>query len=309
MRAIVLREFGSPQQLHLEEVPRPAVGTRDILIRVVAASFNPVDAKIREGAMAQALGRPLPVVLGWDAAGIVEDVGLEVATFARGDAVYTYAEFHRGGCYAEFVAVDESQVAPKPRTIGFAHAAALPMAAQAAWMALVTTAQVAAGQRVLVHGGAGGVGAIAVQLARWRGAEVIATASAADGPLVASFGASQVIDYRTARFQDLVRDVDVVLDTLGGPTQEASWSVLKPDGLLVATAQPPAPGRAEAAGVRSQFIFTAPSGERLREIAELVDAGVLRPVIGTELALADAWRAHDPGTRRPGKTVVHVSAP
>jgi NADPH:quinone reductase-like Zn-dependent oxidoreductase len=309
MKAIRIHEFGTPEVLRLEDVSRPAVGPGDVLIRVVAASFNPIDAKIREGSMKQALGRPLPVILGWDAAGVVEEVGASVAVFRPGDAVYTYPEFKRGGTYAEFVAVDQFQVALKPRTVSFAHAAALPMTAQAAWMAIVTTGAVAAGQRVLIHGGAGGLGSIAVQLAKARSAHVIATASAGDRALVESLGADEVIDYRAVRFQDVVREADVVLDTLGGQTQGDSWSVLKPGGVLVATAQPPSPDRARAAGVRAQFIFTLPRGDVLQQIAAPVDTGRLRPIIGMELALADARKAHEPANRSAGKVVLHVGAP
>lgn len=176
-------------------------------------------------------------------------------------------------------------------------------------MAIVTTAAVSHGQRVLIHGGAGGLGTIAVQLAHARGAEVIATASGADLPLVTGLGADQAIDYRTTRFQDVVRDVDVVLDTLGGQTQNDSWAVLKPGGILVATAQPPSAERAQAAGVRAQFIFTPPSGAVLAQIAALVDAGALRLVIGLELDLAHAAIAHTPAGRRAGKTVLHVARP
>lgn len=309
MKAVRLHEFGGPEVLRVEDVPRPDVGPHDVLIRVIAASFNPIDAKVRDGSMKQAIARPLPIVLGWDAAGIVEEVGADVTGFARGDAVFTYPEFRRGGTYAEFVAVDHTQVAKKPQTVSFADAAALPMTAQAAWMAIVTTAAVSHGQRVLIHGGAGGLGTIAVQLAHARGAEVIATASATDLPLVTGLGADQAIDYRTTRFQDVVRDVDVVLDTLGGQTQDDSWAVLKPGGILVATAQPPSAERAQAAGVRAQFIFTPPSGAVLAQIAALVDAGSLRPVIGLELDLARAAVAHTPAGRRAGKTVLHVARP
>ena len=308
-RAIRIHEFGSPAVLRLEEVPHPAVGPGDVLIRVVAASFNPIDAKIREGSMKQAIGRPLPVVLGWDAAGVVEAVGETATAFRPGDAVYSYPKFSRGGTYAEFVAVDESQVAHKPNTVSFAQAAALPMTAQAAWMAIMTTGRVAAGQRVLIHGGAGGLGSIAVQLAKLQGAHVVATASATDRSLLESLGADEVIDYQAVRFQDVVREADLVLDTLGGQTQEDSWSVLKPGGILVATAQPPSPERARAAGVRAQFIFTPPSGDVLRQIAALVDKGRLRPIIGAEVALADARKAHEPASHVAGKTILHVATP
>jgi NADPH:quinone reductase-like Zn-dependent oxidoreductase len=278
---------------------------------VVAASVNPIDCKIRSGAMKAALRRSPPVVLGWDAAGVVESVGAAVTKFKRGDAVYTYPEFARGGTYAEYLAVDDSQVALKPRTIPYAAAAALPMTAQAAWTAIVSTGELASGQTVLIHGGAGGLGAVAVQLAKQRGAHVIATASGEGVTLVRSLGADQVIDYRVTKFAEVVKDVDLVVDTIGGATQEDSWSVLKPGGMLVATATPPSPDRAYAAGVRSSFIFTVPSGAVLERLAVLIDSGQLRPLVWREMPVGDAGKAHalvEAGQAK-GKIVLHVGHP
>ncbi len=311
MKAIRLHEFGSPDALRLEEVPLPLVGSSDVLIRVVAASVNPIDCKIRSGAMKGALRRPLPVVVGWDAAGVIEGMGPSVTRFRRGDAVYCYPEFARGGTYAEFVAVEESQVALKPRTVPFASAAALPMTGQAAWTAVIKTGGLTAGQTVLIHGAAGSLGAIAVQLAHDLGARVIATASSESRDLIQSLGADEILDYTKPDYLDGVRDVDLVVDTIGGATQEASWSVLRPGALLVATAMPPPPGRAEAAGVRAAFIFTEPSGATLEQIALLVDAGRLRPMVALEMALAEAARAHTLLEARQvkGKIVLHVGAP
>ena len=311
MKAIRLHEFGSPDALRLEEVPLPLVGSSDVLIRVVAASVNPIDCKIRSGAMKGALRRPLPVVVGWDAAGVIEGMGPSVTRFRRGDAVYCYPEFARGGTYAEFVAVEESQVALKPRTVPFASAAALPMTGRAAWTAVIKTGGLTAGQTVLIHGAAGSLGAIAVQLAHDLGARVIATASSESRDLIQSLGADEILDYTKPDYLDGVRDVDLVVDTIGGATQEASWSVLRPGALLVATAMPPPPGRAEAAGVRAAFIFTEPSGATLEQIALLVDAGRLRPMVALEMALAEAARAHTLLEARQvkGKIVLHVGAP
>lgn len=311
MKAIRLHEFGPPNTLRYEDTDPPPIGRSDVLIRVVAASVNPIDCKIRSGAMKGALRRPPPVVIGWDAAGVVESVGEAVTRLQPGDAVYTYPEFARGGTYAEFVAVDEAQVALKPRTIPFSGAAALPMAGQAAWTAVVKTGELTAGQTVLVHGAAGSLGAIAVQLARNLGARVIATASGESLDLVRSLGADEVLDYRTPGLLRALHDIDLVVDTIGGATQEASWAVLKPGGLLVATAAPPPPGRADAAGARAAFIFTEPSGSTLEEIASLVDAGKLRPIVAHEMALSEAGRAHAlvESRQSKGKIVLHVGAP
>ena len=261
--------------------------------------------------MAAQMPKSFPLTLGSDAAGIVTAVGGSVTGFELGDEVFFYAEFARGGTYAEYVVVDASQVAKKPRTASFATAAALPMAGQAAWTALIETGQVERGMRVLIHGGAGALGTVAVQLAKEHGAHVTATASGDGVALVKSLGADEVIDYRTQRFEQSTRDIDIVLDTLGGPTQEASWATLRPGGILVATAMPPPPERTAAAGVRAAFVFTPPRGAVLAQLAERVDDGRLRIVVGQEFALADAAQAHRLGEsgKARGKMILHVAAP
>ena len=242
---------------------------------------------------------------------MVSAVGGAATGFKTGDEVFFYAEFARGGSYAEYVAVDASQVALKPRTVPFAAAAALPTPGQAAWTALMDTARVEPGMRVLIHGGAGALGSVAVQLAKAQGLHVIATASGAGVDLVKSLGADEVIDYRQQPFQNVVKGVDVVLDTLGGPTQEASWATLKPGGILVATAVPPSPERAATVGVRAAFVFTPPRGAVLAQLAQRVDAGQLRLLVGQEFALSDAAQAHRLGEsgQARGKMILHVGAP
>ena len=311
MKAIRIHAYGGTEQMQLDDAPISACGANDVLVRVVAAGINPIDWKIRSGAMAKGLPKTFPITLGSDAAGVVAAVGGAVTRFKTGDEVFFYAEFARGGSYAEYVAVDAAQVALKPRTVPFAAAAALPTPGQAAWTALMDTAQIERGMRVLVHGGAGALGSVAVQLAKAQGLHVIATASGAALDLVKSLGADEVIDYRAQRFQDVVTGVDVVLDTLGGPTQEASWATLKPGGMLVATVMPPSPERAAAAGVRAAFVFTPPRGAVLAQLAERVDAGRLRLLVGQEFALTDAAQAHRLGEsgQARGKMILHVGAP
>lgn len=310
MEAIRIHAYGGAEQMQLEDAPVPAVGPNDVLVRVVAAGINPVDWKLRAGAMAQAIPKTFPFVLGQDGAGVVTAVGGEAKGFQSGDEVFFYAEFARGGTYAEYVAVEAAQVAKKPRTVTFATAAALPTPGQAAWTALFDTAKLELGMRVLIHGGAGALGTIAVQLAKQHGAHVRATASGPGVELVRSLGADAVIDYRRQRFEEAAGDMDVVLDTLGGATQEASWSTLRKGGMLVATAIPPAPERAAAAGTRAAFVFTPPRGAVLAQLAERVDRG-LRIVVGQEFALADAATAHRLGEsgKARGKMVLHVAAP
>lgn len=311
MKAIRIRAYGGAEQMQLEDAPVPVCGAGDLLVRVVAAGVNPIDWKMRSGAMAAHMPKSFPMTLGSDAAGIVTAVGGGVSDFVLGDEVCFYAEFARGGTYAEYVAVDARQVAKKPRTVSFASASALPMAGQAAWTALIETGQVQRGMRVLIHGGTGALGATAVQLAKEHGAHVTATASGNSLALVKSLGADEVIDYRTQRFEQIARDIDIVLDTLGGPTQEASWATLRQGGILVATAMPPPPERAAAAGVRAAFVFTPPRGAVLAQLAARVDDGRLRIVVGQEFALADASLAHRLGEagKARGKMLLHVGAP
>jgi NADPH:quinone reductase-like Zn-dependent oxidoreductase len=311
MKAIRINAFGSADQLELQEIPIPDIGPRDVLVRVIAAGINPVDWKIRSGAMAALFPVKVPTTLGWDAAGTVTAVGGEVADFKAGDDVFFFTEFARGGTYAEFAAVAATQVALKPRSVSFAAAAAIPTPAQAAWRALVEVAQVKPGMKVLVHGAGGPLGSVAVQLAKRAGAHVIGTASDASIARALAAGADEVIDYRRERFEALVHDVDIVLDTVGGPVQEASWATLKRDGMLVATAMPPSAERAAAAGVRAEMIFTPPRGDVLAKIAELVDAGHLHVAVAHEFALADAARAHRLGESGEvgGKMILHVGLP
>ena len=304
MKAIRIHEYGDASVLRYEDADKPNVLPNDVLIRVVAASFNPIDAKIRQGFLKDQMPRPLPFVLGWDCAGIVEEIGENVTKFNVGDEVYGYPEFARGGTYAEFVAVDESQIALKPKTISFAESASLPMTAQAALTSL-ETAQLQSNQRILIHGGAGGVGSNAIQIAKALGAYIITTASGDGIELVKSLGADEVIDYKTTNFKDVVKDVDVVLDILGGQTQEDSWSVLKKGGFLVATAMPPSQEKAQEFGVRAAFIFTQPRGEALEKIAEMVDKKQIRTIVGEEIPLENAQKAHE-SKGGNGKIVIAV---
>ncbi len=311
MQAIRLHSFGAAEQLELEDVPVPVHGARDVLVRVVAAGINPIDWKIRSGAVAAFFPVQPPVTLGWDAAGVVTAVGAEVDGFKAGDAVFFFAEFARGGTYADYVAVDAAQVALKPRTVSFAGAAALPAPALAAWRAVVDIADVRPGQKVLIHGGGGPLGSIAAQLAKQAGAHVVVTAGDTSIAIARATGADEIINYRHQAFETLVRDVDVVIDTVGGPVQEASWGTLKRGGVLVATAMPPSPERAAAAGVRAEMLRTPPDGAVLARIAALVDAGRLRVAVSHEFALADAARAHRLGEsgQARGKIVLHVGQP
>jgi NADPH:quinone reductase-like Zn-dependent oxidoreductase len=309
MKAVRLYDYGDTSVLRHEDAPLPEIGMDDLLIRVVATSINPVDWKIRQGHLKEMIPFVMPLTLGWDVSGIVEAVGDGTNRFKVGDAVFSRPDIRRNGTYAEFVAVREIEVARKPQTISHVEAASLPLVGITAWESLFTAADLQAGQRVLIHGGSGGAGTIAVQLAKWKGAEVTATTSALNRALVASLGAHNVIDYRAGPLTE--GGFDVVFDTIGGDTQEASWALLKPGGILVSIISPPSEDRAAALGVRCAFVFIGPDAAVLEHLAGLVDAGDLRPVVCAEFGLHDMAAAHrfsETGRAR-GKIAIYVGQP
>jgi NADPH:quinone reductase-like Zn-dependent oxidoreductase len=311
MNAVRIHHYGDASVLSLDDVPTPVIEDDDVLIRVVAAGVNPVDWKIREGHLKDFIPHRLPLTLGWDVSGVVEAVGRNSHRLRVGDTVYSRPDIARDGSYAEYVAVRESEVALRPTTISHIEDASLPLAGITAWEAIVNVGQVTSGQSVLIHAAAGGVGSLAVQLAKWRGAEVIATTSARNADLVTFLGADEVIDYTREDFAERVRGVDLVFDTVGGKVQEASWRALKPGGMLVSVVDPPAETVAKSHGLRSAFIFIKPSAEILEQLAGLVDAGQVRPVIGAEFALKDAAAAHrlSQSGRARGKIVLYAGMP
>ncbi|MER6347691.1 NADP-dependent oxidoreductase [Streptomyces sp. NPDC001595] len=306
MRAVVVERWGGPETLVEREVERPEPGLNEVLVRVHAAGVNPVDWKTRASGALIEWGA-LPAV-GWDVSGTVEAVGPGVGVFRAGDEVFGMPLFPRqAGGYAEYVVAPARHLAPKPANLTHTEAAALPLAALTAWQALVDTADVRPGERVLVHAAAGGVGHFAVQIAKARGAYVIGTASAAKHDLVRDLGADEVVDYRAVRFEDTVSDIDVVLDGLGGDTAERSLKVLRPGGRLITL---PGPGDVPAAPaeVRAVWVLVEPDHLGLREIAALVERGELKPVVETVLPLAEAAKAHEIGERgrTTGKIVLTV---
>lgn len=309
MKAVRIHAYGGPELLHYETAPRPVPNPDDLLIRVRAAAVNPVDWKIREGYLQGFLNHQLPLIPGWDVSGEVVNVGPEATGFKIGDAVYARPNIERDGSYAEYIAVKASEAAHKPTRLSHDHAAAVPLAALTAWQALVDVAQLQAGQTVLIHAAAGGVGSFAVQLAKARGAQVIATASAVNTGIVAELGADQFVDYTKTRFEEIVKDVDVVFDTLGGDTQDRSWQVLKPGGILVSIISPPVEETAAKHGVRSAFVFVQPNGQQLAAIARLIDEGRMKPIIHTVLPLSEARQAQviSQGGHARGKIVLHVA--
>ena len=241
---------------------------------------------------------------------MVEEVGPATARrFKKGDEVYSVPDPARDGAYAQYIVVRESELALKPKSLHHVHAAAVPLAALTAWQALFDAGQLVSGQRILIHGGSGGVGHVAVQLAKWKGAHVLATASTKNQELLRELGVDEPIDYTKQKFEDVARDVDLVLDLIGGETQERSWSVLKKGGVLLSLVQPPSVEKAKALGVRAAFVAGHPSGAQLAEITKLIDSGELKPIIDRILPLSEARRAHElsQSGHIHGKIVLRVS--
>ncbi|MDI3257005.1 MAG: NADP-dependent oxidoreductase [Kyrpidia sp.] len=293
MKAVVIDGYGNRDQLKLTDMPMPELRDTDVLIEIHAASVNPVDWKIRRGYLRNRLNHRLPLILGWDAAGIVKKVGPRVTRFKKGDAVFTRPDIERNGTYAEYVAVDESLVAHKPARLSFEEAASVPLAALTAREALIDHAGVKVGDTVLIHAGAGGVGSYAIQIARTLGARVITTVSGRNVEFAGQLGADRVIDYTVEDFTQSVRDADVVFDTVGGEVQTRSMDVLKKGGILVSVIQPPDQTLAQQKGIRSAYFFLQPDGEKLAQIGKWIDEGKIGPVVGAVFSLEDVVRAHE----------------
>jgi NADPH:quinone reductase-like Zn-dependent oxidoreductase len=309
MKAVRIHKYGGPEVLTYEDAPRPQPAPGEVLIRVHAASVNPVDRAIRDGYFKERIPYKLPFVPGWDVAGVVEAVGSGVSRLKPGDEVYGRTDLSREGSYAEYMVARESEIALKPKSIDFVTAAAIPLAALTAWQALFDNGQLAAGQTILIHGAAGGVGHFAVQLAKIKGARVVATASQRNHEFLRSLGADKVIDYNTTRFEDVVHDVDMVLDTITGDTADRSYQVIKKGGIYVSILGTPSQEKAAARGVRTGHTFVQANVAQLDEIAKLVDSGKLRASIEKVFPLSEAGAAHDLNATKHtrGKIVLRVA--
>jgi NADPH:quinone reductase-like Zn-dependent oxidoreductase len=304
MKAIRIHEFGGPEVLKYENVPEPQPGPGEIRIKIIAAGVNPMDWKVRRGSISSL---PLPMIMGLDVAGTVDVVGQGETSFRPGDEVFAKVAIGKGG-YAEYTVARSTEMALKPKSIGFVESAAIPTAGLAAWQSIFDLAKLEKGQSVLIHGAAGGVGTFAVQFAKWKGAYVIGTASEKNAEFLKSIGADEVIDYKNQRFEDLVKDVDVVLDTVGEDTFERSWGVLKPGGFLVTTVANIPEGEPEKRGVRAKRIATQSDGKELARIAAIIDEQQIKPIVTTVLPLTDAQKAHEMSESRHarGKIVLRV---
>ncbi|MET9045560.1 NADP-dependent oxidoreductase [Streptomyces sp. NPDC004362] len=307
MRAVCQDVLGGPEVLKVVEVERPAPRTNEVLIRVRAAGLNPTDWKHR--ATGGFLGKP-PFVLGWDVSGVVEETGIGVATFKPGDEVFGMLSYPFGhGSHAEYVSAPARAFTHKPSSIDHVQAGALPLVSLTAWQALVETAGLQRGQKVLIHAAAGGVGHVAVQIAKARGAHVIGTASAGKHDFVRGLGADELIDYHDTDFAEAVRDVDVVLDTVGGDYVQRSLRTLRKGGILVTIlprGSKELAGQAEALGVRATEMLVDADRHGMRTVAELAEAGKLRATIAGTFPLAEAAKAHELGDtgRTTGKLVL-----
>jgi NADPH:quinone reductase-like Zn-dependent oxidoreductase len=292
MNAIRIDMFGGPEVLHMRQVPVPEPSAGEMLVKIHAASINPVDYKIRSGKYPAVKEDKLPYTLGRDVCGIVAAIGPDVENFAPGDAIYGVPGIDRGG-YAEYVILKQHEAARKPQTLTDTSSAAIPLAGLTAWQGLFRYGGLTSGQRVLIHAGSGGVGHLAIQFAKAKGAYVITTVSKDHLDFVRQLGADEVVDYKKQRFEDTVRDIDMVYDLLGGETQDRSWGVLKKGGILVSTLNAPSPEKAAAHGIRGMRYTVEEDGAELAEIAGLVDAGKVRPKVFKIFPLKEAKAAQE----------------
>ena len=307
MQAIQVNEYGGVEQLKVVEIPKPIAQRGQVLVRIHATSFNPIDAKRVSGKMREFFPLTFPFIPGGDFSGVIDSVAENISGYQPGDVVYGNSE--AAGTYAEFLAVEVNKVSPKPRNLSHIDAASLGVVAQTALQAL-DHAHLQAGQTILIHGASGAVGTAAVQLAKVRGAHVIASGSAASLDRLRGYGADQVFDYKTTPFESVASNVDAVLDTVGGEVQQRSYAVLKPGGYLVAIAQPPSPVEAQKRGVHALFFSTDSSIETLQKLTPLIEAGQLRPHVAKTYPLTSAAQAwQDIATSHIEGKVVFVVVP
>jgi len=260
---------------------------------VAAAAINPVDTYVRQGKLSRGGQMHGPIIIGYDISGVVEKTGSDAKKFKAGDQVYCYLSVMRGGGYAEFAVAKESETALKPKNINFVEAAAVPLAATTAWQALIDTAKIQKGQAVLIHGGSGGVGSFAIQIAKARGAKVIATASTAHQGLLKQLGVDQAIDYTTTKFEDVVKDVDVVLNCVRADALGRSYGVVKKGGIIVSITDPPDQNECAKHGIRGTRMGAHPDSKVLEELTKLIEAGKIKPIVSQTFPLAETSKAHE----------------
>ena len=291
MKAVVIHEYGGPDVLKYEDIPRPEPKDDQLLIRVIAAGVNPVDGMIRSGMFDREGSRAFPIILGGDVAGVVEKVGSKVTKLKAGDPMFAYVSLDNSGGYAQYALVPEREAAPKPKSLTYGEAAAVPIVAMTAWQALVDTAKLSAGQTVLIHGGSGGVGSFAIQIAKARGAKVIATASTANQDFLKQLGADLAIDYTKQKFEDVAKDVDVVLDSIGGDTLARSYGVVKTGGIIVSLVARPKESELQKHSIRGAALNVEPNSAELAEIGKLIDDRKIKVIVSQTFPLSEAMKA------------------
>jgi len=309
MKAIVIHQYGKPDVLKYEDAPLPEPKENQILVRVIAAGVNPVDGAARSEKYAKFFGIRLPFIPGYDIAGVVEKTGGKVTKFKAGDSVYAYIGLGEGGGYAQYAVVTEEEAAPKPKSLTYESAAAVPVVALTAWQALIDTANLSAGQTVLIHGGSGGVGSFAIQIAKARGAKVIATASTANQDFLKQLGAEVAIDYTKQKFEEVAKSVDVVLDSVGKDTLVRSYGIVKKGGFVVTLVARIDDAELTKHGIRGASLSVKPDSNELAEIGKLIDEGKIKVVVSQTFPLSEAMKAQEQvatGHTR-GKIVLRVA--
>ena len=310
MKAIVIDQYGDKEELKEKELAKPDPETDEVLIKIQAAAVNPIDWKLRYGYLKEKFPFEFPIVLGWDAAGIVEKVGEDVDTFQKGDRVFVRPELTNRGTYAEYTTAKAELLAKIPDNVSFKEAAAVPLAGLTAYQCLLDVGNLDSDEKVLIHAGAGGVGSFAVQIAKDLGAYIATTASSKNVEFLKSLGADEVIDYTEADFSKELEDYDLVVDTLGGEVQEKSFEVLKNGGKLVSVVEEPDQKKADQHGVKADFHWLIPDGDELSLLAEMMEKDKLKPVVGstfpfTEQGLKDAHELSETHHAR-GKIVIEI---
>jgi len=309
MKAIVVHEYGGPEVLKYEDAPRPEPKENEILVKVIAAGVNPVDSAARSQKYARFMNITLPAIPGYDIAGIVERTGTSVTKFKAGDPVYAYIALDKGGAYAEYAVATEKEAAAKPKSLTYVEAAAVPLVSLTAWQALIDTAKLSPGQAVLIHGGSGGVGSFAIQIAKARGAKVFATASTPNQNLLKQLGADVAIDYTKQKFEDIAKDVDVVLDSVGKDTLVRSYGIVKKGGIIVSIVGRPNQAELDKHGIRGASISVEPNSDELAEITKLIEEKKIKVVVSQTLPLAEAAKAQSQADTHHtrGKIVLKVA--
>ena len=308
MKAIRIHGFGGPEVLKLEDIDKPIPAADEILIKVFASSVNSVDSKIRSGKNYQRYHNPMPMTLGFDVSGVIEEVGNSVTNFKKGDEVYARPDLNRNGAWAEYITMPAAKVGFKPKNSPHNEAAAVPLAGLTAWQGIFDHGKLQPGQRILIHAATGGVGSFAVQLAKWKGAHVIGTASEDNLEFLKELGADEVIDYKKQKFEDLLENIDVVFDVIGGDTQKRSVQVLKEGGILVSTLGIVDKELLAQKNIHGETYMAQSFPEQLNEMAKLIDEGKLHPVISKVILLqeaAEAQKESEAGHVR-GKIVLEV---